>query len=87
MPRQARLDISGALRHIMVRGINKADIFDDDQDKTRFLERYSSCIALRGRDELALSAAEIARQVGMDTSGVTKAIERAEQRYGYKYHK
>ena len=39
MPRQARLDIPGALHHIMVRGINKAKIFDDDQDKTRFLER------------------------------------------------
>jgi putative transposase len=39
MPRQARLDIRGALHHIMVRGINKTDIFDDDEDKTRFLER------------------------------------------------
>jgi len=39
MPRQARLDIPGALHHIMVRGINKAKIFDDDQDKSRFLER------------------------------------------------
>ncbi|PIQ45086.1 MAG: transposase, partial [Deltaproteobacteria bacterium CG12_big_fil_rev_8_21_14_0_65_43_10] len=35
MPRQAQLDILGALHYIMVRGINKADIFDDDQDKTR----------------------------------------------------
>lgn len=41
MPRQARLDVPGALHHIMVRGINKADIFDDDQDRTRFLERLS----------------------------------------------
>ena len=199
MPRQARLDIPGALHHIIVRGINKADIFDDDQDKTRFLERLGdlvtkgqcrvyawvlmsnhvhillirsqgswsrvlamrrrgqkeefderilgggdfvnnilkeaedshmcqlkakrsgktieklieeecrkrgisplelkgggkrrkvsdtrAVIALRGRDELGLSAAEIARQVGVNTSGITKAIERAEQRYGYKYHK
>ena len=39
MPRQARLDTPGALHHIMVRGINRADIFNDDQDKTRFLER------------------------------------------------
>ncbi|MBI5633029.1 MAG: transposase, partial [Nitrospirae bacterium] len=39
MPRQARLDISGALHHIMVRGINKADIFDDDQDRALFLKR------------------------------------------------
>jgi putative transposase len=39
MPRQARLDIPGALHHIMVRGINKANIFDDNEDKARFLER------------------------------------------------
>jgi putative transposase len=39
MPRQARLDISGALHHIMVRGINRSSIFKDDQDKTLFLER------------------------------------------------
>ena len=39
MPRQARLDVPGALHHIMVRGISKTDIFGDDQDRTRFLER------------------------------------------------
>jgi putative transposase len=39
MPRQARLDAPGALHHIMVRGINKADIFKDDRDKALFLER------------------------------------------------
>ena len=39
MPRQARLDVPGALHHIMVRGINKSAIFEDDQDRHRFLER------------------------------------------------
>ena len=39
MPRQARLDVPGALHHIMVRGINKAAIFSNDEDKARFLER------------------------------------------------
>ncbi len=45
MPRQARLDIPGALHHIMVRGINKADIFEDDEDKARFLERLGQNVA------------------------------------------
>lgn len=44
MPRQARLDVPGALHHIMVRGINKAAIFDDDQDRQRFLERLGENI-------------------------------------------
>ena len=39
MPRQARLDVPGALHHIMVRGINKSAIFHDEQDRARFLER------------------------------------------------
>jgi len=45
MPRQPRLDIPGALHHIMVRGINKSKIFADDQDKTRFLERLGLAVA------------------------------------------
>jgi REP element-mobilizing transposase RayT len=48
MPRQARLDASGALHHIMVRGINESAIFKDDPDKTRFLERLGEIILEAG---------------------------------------
>lgn len=48
MPRQARLDVPGALHHIIVRGINKAAIFKDDRDKTRFLERLGENV-IRGQ--------------------------------------
>ena len=44
MPRQARLDIPGALHHVMVRGINKAAIFQDDQDRAKFLERLGQTV-------------------------------------------
>ncbi|MCD4812981.1 transposase [bacterium] len=44
MPRQARLDISGALHHIMVRGINKSAIFKDRQDRNNFLDRLGQNI-------------------------------------------
>ncbi len=44
MPRQPRLDMPGALHHIMVRGINKTDIFIDDQDRVVFLERLGKNI-------------------------------------------
>jgi len=44
MPRRARLDVPGALHHIMVRGINKSTIFNDDQDRTKFLERLEKNI-------------------------------------------
>ena len=47
MPRQARLDAPGALHHIMVRGINKSAIFNDDQDKIRFLDRLGQKVMER----------------------------------------
>ena len=42
MPRQARLDMPGALHHIMIRGINKSDIFTDNEDRVKFLDRLGS---------------------------------------------
>ena len=44
MPRQARLDIPGALHHIMVRGINKSTIFEDDEERAQFLNRLGENI-------------------------------------------
>lgn len=38
MPRTSRLDVPGALHHIMVRGNNKTNIFSDDQDRSKFLQ-------------------------------------------------
>jgi putative transposase len=39
MPRQARLDAPGTLHHVMVRGIEGANIFHDDEDRENFLFR------------------------------------------------
>lgn len=44
MPRSARLDISGLLQHVIVRGIERRDIFLDDEDRSRFLERFSTLL-------------------------------------------
>ncbi len=38
------MDVPGALHHIMVRGINKAKIFEDDADKSRVLDRLGEKI-------------------------------------------
>lgn len=48
MPRQARLDIPGALHHIMLRGINKSSIFEDDQDRKQFLDRLEKNVTSAG---------------------------------------
>ncbi|MFQ6079592.1 MAG: transposase [Thermodesulfobacteriota bacterium] len=44
MPRAARLDVPGLLQHVIVRGIEKRDIFLDDQDRRSFLRRFSKLL-------------------------------------------
>jgi len=39
MPRQARLDIPGTLHHVIIRGIEKRRIVDDDDDRRSFMDR------------------------------------------------
>jgi REP element-mobilizing transposase RayT len=39
MPRRARLDAPGTLHHVIVRGIEKRRIVDDDQDRKMFVDR------------------------------------------------
>jgi len=39
MPRQARLDAPGTLHHIILRGIEKRRIVDDDKDRKNFVKR------------------------------------------------
>jgi len=41
MPRQPRLDAPGLLQHVMARGIERREIFKDDQDRQSFLERLA----------------------------------------------
>jgi REP element-mobilizing transposase RayT len=39
MPRQARLDAPGTLHHVIIRGIEKRRIVDDDRDRNNFISR------------------------------------------------
>lgn len=41
MPRLARLDAPGILHHVIIRGIERKDIFRDMRDKDNFVERLS----------------------------------------------
>lgn len=42
MPRQARLDAPGTLHHVIIRGIEKRKIVDDDRDKQDFIFRMGT---------------------------------------------
>jgi len=48
MPRTARIDIPGLLQHVIVRGIERRDIFIDDVDRRLFLERLSKLLTETG---------------------------------------
>jgi len=44
MPRTARLDHPHLLQHVIVRGVNRCDIFSDDADRTRFIQNLSKLL-------------------------------------------
>ena len=48
MPRHARLDTEGALHHVIIRGIDGIDLFEDDMDRRRFLDKLSEYLSLTG---------------------------------------
>jgi putative transposase len=44
MPRLARLDAPGILHHVMIRGIERGEIFKDDKDRDNLIERLSDLL-------------------------------------------
>ena len=44
MPRKARIDASGALHHIIARGIDRNAIFQDDFDRKNFIDRLATIL-------------------------------------------
>ncbi|RJX19977.1 MAG: transposase, partial [Desulfobulbus sp.] len=55
MPRSARIDMPGLLQHVIVRGIERRDIFLEDSDRSLFVERFSSLLVETGMECLAWS--------------------------------
>ncbi|SNB46953.1 transposase [Geobacter sp. DSM 9736] len=44
MPRAPRLDIPHLLHHVIIRGIERCDIFRDDEDRARFIDRLGALL-------------------------------------------
>ncbi len=55
MPRSSRIDIPNLLQHVIVRGIEKRDIFISDDDRLDFVRRYSKLLESTGTECLAWS--------------------------------
>ena len=51
MPRVARLDTLGLLHHVMIRGIERRRIFNDNEDRENLIERLS----IKGASEKSTS--------------------------------
>jgi putative transposase len=88
MPREARKKSSSGIYHVMLRGINRQTIFEDDEDKERFLETlkkykdiskyqlYSYCL-MDNHVHLLLREAE---------ETISEAIKRISSSYVYWYN-
>ncbi len=48
MPQQERLDTAGMFHHVMIRGIERRRIVDDDQDRSDFVRRLGELAAASG---------------------------------------
>jgi hypothetical protein len=55
MPRRARLDAPGTLHHIIVRGIERRQIVDDDRDKRDLVSRMKT-VAVESASSLSNAA-------------------------------
>jgi putative transposase len=44
VPRQARLDAPGTLHHVIIRGIERRRIVDDDEDRQNFISRLGNLV-------------------------------------------
>lgn len=88
MPREARKKSSSGIYHIMLRGINRQTIFEDDEDKSRFLETiikykdvskyqiFSYCL-MDNHVHLLLKESE---------EGISDSIKRISSSYVYWYN-
>jgi putative transposase len=88
MPREARKKSRSGIYHIMLRGINRQTIFEDDEDKTKFLETlkkykdiskydlYSYCL-MDNHVHLLLRESE---------ETISEAIKRISSSYVYWYN-
>ncbi len=50
MPRTARIDAPDLLQHVIISGVDRCDIFDDDNDRSRFVGNLSKLLAQTGTE-------------------------------------
>ena len=100
MPRHKRLDVSGAVYHVISRGIERRAIYKDVEDRTEFLKRLavalsetkSVCygwvlmiVAYLATQKLEASHASVAEYLRVSKSAIIRAARKGEMLDG-KYN-
>ena len=69
---QSRIDAPGALHHMMIRGIERREIFLDHKDRESFLDRLASVVK-----ELGISPSAVSKSIGREQQALrNEAVER-----------
>ena len=89
MPRQARLDAPGTLHHVMIRGIERSPIFEDDQDRHDFISRTGMIAQETGTRILAwtLMGNHVHLLLFSGPPGISKFMRRLLTGYALRYNR
>jgi len=89
MPRQARLDAPGTLHHVMIRGIERSPIFEDDQDRSDFIARAGTLAQETGTRILAwaLMKNHVHLLLFSGPPGISKFMRRLLTGYALRYNR
>jgi REP element-mobilizing transposase RayT len=93
MPRQAREKAESRIYHVMLRGINQQQIFEDEEDNEKFLEVLNECKAISGYKIYAycLMGNHIHLLLKVEKESLDQIFKRIGARfvywYNWKYHR
>ncbi len=89
LPRQARLDVPGSLHHVIVRGIERRRIVDDDKDRDDFVNRLGEIASDTGTIIYAWSLLTNHAHLLLRSSevGISRYMRRLLTGYAIRYNK
>ena len=89
MPRGARLDAPGTLHHVIVRGIEKRQVVDDDDDRTDFVKRLEK-LSIETKTQIfswALMSNHVHLLLKSSTYGLSRFMRRLLTGYAVRYNR
>lgn len=88
MPRSARIKSSSSIYHVILRGINRQDIFEEDEDKKKFLWILRDCIGVSGCHIYAycLMSNHVHILIGIGNEDIDVIMKRTGSRYVFYFN-